>query len=219
MVQEYPDKEKRMITKNFLRIKEMKATSGVNSMEGEYLIYLISIIRAKTIVEIGSCQGRSTCYMADAIREMASEAKIHCVDLWDLGKGWTPEKHSSPSSFDQFMKNLKTFDLEKYIEIHKGFSAEIGKKWDKPIDFLFIDGGHKYEEVLDDFRVWSKHVRQGGIIAFHDVNQAGVGRVIEEELTPSVEWTYMLDRYEGRISAFRRMREDDDELAPIKGVL
>lgn len=36
------------------------------------------------------------------------------------------------------------------------------------IDFLFIDGGHLYEEVKKDFELYSPLVKKGGIIAFHD---------------------------------------------------
>jgi hypothetical protein len=37
-----------------------------------------------------------------------------------------------------------------------------------PYDFLFIDAGHKYKDVEQDFYCYTNMVRQGGIIAFHD---------------------------------------------------
>jgi len=37
------------------------------------------------------------------------------------------------------------------------------------IDFLFIDGDHSYEGVKKDFEMYSPMVRQGGIIALHDI--------------------------------------------------
>lgn len=37
------------------------------------------------------------------------------------------------------------------------------------LDFLFIDGDHSYEGVWQDFRDYSSLVRDGGIIAFHDI--------------------------------------------------
>jgi predicted O-methyltransferase YrrM len=37
------------------------------------------------------------------------------------------------------------------------------------LDFLFIDGDHSYEGVKRDFELYSPLVRQGGIIAFHDI--------------------------------------------------
>jgi hypothetical protein len=37
------------------------------------------------------------------------------------------------------------------------------------VDFLFIDGNHSYEYHKGDFQNYSKFVRSGGIIAFHDI--------------------------------------------------
>ena len=40
---------------------------------------------------------------------------------------------------------------------------------DKLIDFLFIDGDHTYEGVKKDFEMYSPLVRDGGVVAFHDI--------------------------------------------------
>jgi predicted O-methyltransferase YrrM len=37
------------------------------------------------------------------------------------------------------------------------------------LDLLFIDGDHTYEGVRQDYEMYSKLVRDGGLIAFHDV--------------------------------------------------
>lgn len=36
-------------------------------------------------------------------------------------------------------------------------------------DFLFIDGDHEYDGVLEDLIQWYPLVRPGGLIAFHDI--------------------------------------------------
>jgi cephalosporin hydroxylase len=38
-----------------------------------------------------------------------------------------------------------------------------------PIDLLFIDGDHAYESVRSDFLMYRTLVRDGGLIAFHDI--------------------------------------------------
>ena len=40
---------------------------------------------------------------------------------------------------------------------------------DKKVDFLFIDGDHTYEGVKRDFNKYSSLVKEGGIIALHDI--------------------------------------------------
>jgi predicted O-methyltransferase YrrM len=39
-----------------------------------------------------------------------------------------------------------------------------------PIDLLFIDDGHYYEQIVREFELWRPHVRPGGWIVFHDIN-------------------------------------------------
>lgn len=41
---------------------------------------------------------------------------------------------------------------------------------DKKLDLLFIDGDHSYEGVKKDYELYSKLVRKGGYIIFHDIH-------------------------------------------------
>jgi cephalosporin hydroxylase len=39
----------------------------------------------------------------------------------------------------------------------------------QPLDYLFIDGDHRYDGVKRDFELYGPLVRKGGLIAFHDI--------------------------------------------------
>lgn len=58
---------------------------------------------------------------------------------------------------------------------------EFGKRG---VDFLFIDADHRYDGVRRDFELYSPLVKDGGIIAFHDIlcknEVCGVGELWEE---------------------------------------
>ena len=43
----------------------------------------------------------------------------------------------------------------------------------RSIDFLYVDGDHTYKGVRMDFEMYSPLVRQGGLIAFHDIVTSG----------------------------------------------
>ena len=45
------------------------------------------------------------------------------------------------------------------------------------LDFVFIDGDHRYEAVKKDFTMYLDLVRDGGIIALHDIGSAEEGGV------------------------------------------
>ena len=43
----------------------------------------------------------------------------------------------------------------------------------RPLDLLFIDGDHSYEGVRRDYLLYSPLVREGGLVAFHDITPGG----------------------------------------------
>jgi len=47
-------------------------------------------------------------------------------------------------------------------------SDNLAKEWAKPIDFLFIDGDHHYEQVKRDYLHFSEFVTLNGFMIFHD---------------------------------------------------
>ena len=57
------------------------------------------------------------------------------------------------------------------FEILKGYSSDktiLDKLRDVSVDLLFIDGGHGYQQVLDDFNNYAKFVSDEGYIVFDD---------------------------------------------------
>jgi len=57
------------------------------------------------------------------------------------------------------------------------------------VDFLFIDGDHSFEGVKQDYLLYSQLVKQGGVIALHDIAENEPGGVHNfwtqlKELTP-----------------------------------
>lgn len=102
-----------------------------------------------TYLEIGTKYGGSA-YLARCLRP---DIKIHSID---------------PNAL---LYMFKGHENEVGIDFIKGYSVEVAKEWEEPIDLLFIDGDHG--EVVptapwDDFVAWEKFVPKGGIIIMHD---------------------------------------------------
>lgn len=57
------------------------------------------------------------------------------------------------------------------------------------LDFLFIDGDHRYEAVKTDFILYSPLVRKGGLVVLHDIGQNEEGGVCKfwDEITPNYQ--------------------------------
>ncbi|MHB8638633.1 MAG: class I SAM-dependent methyltransferase [Candidatus Acidiferrales bacterium] len=117
------------------------------------------------IVEIGSFKGRSTCSLAFGCR--GTQKRVFAVDTFngnDCDFGYRDFSK-------EFSRNVERCGLSKYVQPVVGLSSEVAKTWNRPIDLLFIDGSHRYEDVLMDFEGFSPHVVPGGIVAFHDVSE------------------------------------------------
>jgi predicted O-methyltransferase YrrM len=56
-----------------------------------------------------------------------------------------------------------------------GDSFEVGMRWSKKIDLLFIDAGHLESEISGDIEAWFPHLRIGGIVIYHDYCLADEG--------------------------------------------
>lgn len=112
-----------------------------------------------TIVEIGVHFGYSLFVMAHDF----PEASLFGVDNFTM--------HDSDRAREHLNAHLPNFNNIRLLE---GNSVELAKQWGRPenyldIDVLHIDGGHTYDEAKADFDSWSKYVRQGGVVMFHDV--------------------------------------------------
>jgi len=64
-----------------------------------------------------------------------------------------------------------TFDGHDNITFMKGDSHDIPTLWPdgKAIDILHIDGGHHFDTVLEDVKLWGRFITDKSVILLHDV--------------------------------------------------
>tara|TARA_Y100000590_G_scaffold468912_1_gene653791 strand:- start:2088 stop:2429 length:342 start_codon:yes stop_codon:yes gene_type:complete len=87
-----------------------------------------------------------------------------------------------PYSYESVLKLLKKF--KQNVNIIKGNSSLILKEinLDK-IDYVFLDGGHKFETVKTDLENLTKIINNNGVVLCDDYNLSyapGVRRAINE---------------------------------------
>jgi len=87
-----------------------------------------------------------------------------------------------PYSFKSVQRLLKKFS--KNIHIIKGFSHDVLKNIDVgSFDYVFLDGGHKYETVKKDLELLTSVIKNNGIIFCDDYDLTyapGVKKAIDE---------------------------------------
>jgi len=130
-------------------------------------------------VEIGSYRGKSACYIG---RAMPKTAHLTCIDPWADSSGVYEERYRTEENFEIFKNNVRMCGLEFRVTPLRYFSHEVAEWWSDPISLLYIDGGHQYEEVLQDIDGFAPHVVSGGVILFDDYSDAfpGLIRAVNE---------------------------------------
>jgi hypothetical protein len=97
---------------------------------------------------------------------------LYLVDPWE----WLPHRYWVPRHrVDRFMREVAgRLEGLNYTIIRK-FSADAVKDFpDNSLDFVYIDGDHRYEATKHDIVEWTKKVRPGGLLSGHDfINRKG----------------------------------------------
>jgi hypothetical protein len=130
------------------------------------------------VLEVGSWAGLSTLALAQP------GVQVHCVDHWQGNRGdrlgEVVKRYPPDVPFQIFCSNMGS-RLLKTIFPHRGSSLLFASIWPMPMDLIFIDASHEYEDVANDINAWRPHVRPGGILCGHDYGVfAGVTRAADE---------------------------------------
>ena len=150
----------------------------------EGLIDLIGHLKGvENMVEIGSYQGESTLIF---LENLTTLKKIFAVDPWVNGYcegDVCSEEYPMEIVEKNFDLRTKNFgNLVKIKKTSEQFSKEIE---DLSLDFVYIDGDHRYESCLKDIELWLPKVKKGGFIGGHDYLERcfpGVVRAVSEKL-------------------------------------
>lgn len=135
------------------------ALSWITAIEGP--------VRDLPIVEIGSARGRSALTMA-VVEMMTGGDKVICIDVWDEGFIMrNGKKFMMP--LKEFLGKAEQAGMADMVRPVSGRSEDVFNSWTTRMRFLFVDGGHQYEVVLDDVQKFGRFVMPDGLIACHDI--------------------------------------------------
>jgi hypothetical protein len=117
-------------------------------------------------VEIGVERGM----YSEVLCKANPQAKIYSVDPWQAYRGY--RDHVSQEKLDGFYEDALARLAPYDCELVRKYSSEAVEGFDDGgIDFVYIDGNHRLENIINDIAMWEKKVKRGGIISGHDFRQ------------------------------------------------
>lgn len=159
---------------NFKKIKGfLKHTEGLALYENTKEVCVHG-----NAAEIGSYCGKSTCYIAQACKE--NNSLLYAIDHHrgseeqQKGQEYFDEEifdvlENRINTYPLFLKNIKEYELDNFIKPMVMDSISASKEISEALDFIFIDGSHTYESARNDYKYWKPKLRDGGILAIHDI--------------------------------------------------
>jgi predicted O-methyltransferase YrrM len=145
------------------KAQETQFNSGLG--DSSHLLYgLVRAMKPNVCVEIGSARGRSACYIGMALKENGI-GKLFAIDPHEPTT-WNDD--AAVDTFDVIRTNLATIGVTEQVEMLRSYSGDVAKAWNRPIDLIFIDGDHSYEGVKRDWDLFTPHVKEFGLVIFHD---------------------------------------------------
>lgn len=133
------------------------------------------------IVEVGCWKGKSSAFLVVEAINSNKKINIFCVDTW-LGNDEIPKDDidwKNGTVYEKFISNMKPV-LGKF-NIIRSPSTEASLLFeDESLDIVFIDASHHYIDVKNDIKCWLPKVKQGGILAGHDLQFNDVRRAVSE---------------------------------------
>ena len=187
-----------------IKFKKYWRKSSLKSQEdGNFLLNHINNIKPRNFLEIGVFHGvtsRNVCELLSKIH--GDNFEFTGIDIFSNKKQISKDEFIPETKFSNPLKNIyyryiTRFDpysfesvtkllnrFEKNINIVKGHSNVVLKKIDlSKIDYVFLDGGHKFETVKNDLETLTQVIYNNGIILCDDYNLSyapGVKKAIDE---------------------------------------
>jgi predicted O-methyltransferase YrrM len=128
------------------------------------LFFLVVEFNLKRILELGVRGGISSITLNEAASKIGGH--VHSIDI----------DRCEPAE-----NKLKKLQLDQNWIFQQGDDIEIGEKWNKELDFIFIDTSHSYNHTLKELEIFEPFLVSNGFITFHDTREfPGVLRAIKD---------------------------------------
>ena len=132
---------------------------------------LARLPKGKAGAEIGVWRGE----FSAKILATAKPSVLHLVDPWRFSpqypKRWyggliAKSQNDMDATFEEVVKRFKG---DPRVRIHRARSADFFGAFTESLDWVYIDGDHSFDAVLNDLRMAWQRITPGGIVCGDDL--------------------------------------------------
>jgi predicted O-methyltransferase YrrM len=153
---------------------------------GRFLSRLVFYKKPAVVVEVGCLGGWTSAHLAMAL-QANGHGKLYCVDCEQL-------------HLDVTLANLKRLGLDGVATTLHGTSldATVESALPKAIDVVFLDSSHRYPDTVEEIKLYSSRLAEGGCLVMHDtVSHPAVRRSVAEVARKFQILTFATERGDG----------------------
>src|SRR4051794_22346861 len=174
---------------------EIDQITKVDKQCGAELNRLVRESGAKRALEIGLAYGFSTIWIMDALPADGEHIALDPfqASLWH-GVGATQARRLSSKRFT-LIEDYSIHVLSDFIRAGKTF------------DFIFIDGNHRFDDVLVDFYLSDQVLEVGGLLVLDDTWMASIRTVLAFVLANRAY--EIVPQRSHRMAALKKLKNDD----------
>ena len=138
--------------------------------------FILKMVPKQSIcAEVGVSEGKFT----KRILNITNPSKLYLIDAWSVdalsNKQFIPS-HKIPLIDEYFTSVTKTFSKHDNVVIIRGKSKDVLNTFpDSYFDWIYLDAGHFYDDVLSDLEISTKKVKLGGLIIGDDYIKSDAG--------------------------------------------
>lgn len=125
-------------------------------------------LRPSVIVEIGSFEGRSACWILENLMH-SPESRLYCIDTFEGSMEHSPGQLQNLHA--RFTGNIALTGKQGQVQVCAGRSDDMLLKLiaqGLQADFIYVDGSHQAADVLTDAVLSWKLLKPGGLLIFDD---------------------------------------------------
>jgi len=175
--------------KQTIKISNVVKKSTIPVKYGQLLFRLVRYFNAQNILELGTCLGVGTAYLALANKK----AQVFTIE-------------GSESFLNIARENLLSNNINNVHFILGTFEKQLKESLEKmpTLDFVFIDGNHTYEATLSYFETLAQYAHHNTILVFDDIYWSPQMTEAWEKIKADSRITLTIDIFRMGIVFFRK---------------